>query len=113
MWAVFVEPRSTRRQVVPHRFEAKRDDRAPEPFFFESFDEPLNRRDAAIPMDSAVARSDVLSLAPCFEAAARELHSFVADDVLGASGPPPDDFTKEGSHGHGRGLFLEHGETKD
>ncbi len=98
---------------MPHRFEAKRDDQAPEPFVLERLDEPLDQRDAAVLVDSSIARTDVLSLAPGREAAARELRSLVANEMLGTSLRLSDDSLEEGPHGRGSWLLLEDGESKD
>ena len=113
MWAMFVEPGNVRRHLIPHRRKSQWDDQAPKPFVFEGFDEPLDHSDATVPVDSAVTRTDVISLAPPLEARARELHSFVADDVLKASSVPVDHSAEESPHGQGRGLLLEHCVTQD
>ena len=111
MWTMLVEPTDVCRHLIPHRIKVQWHDQASKPFLLERLDEPFNHGDAPVTMNRSVARPDFLPLAPCHEAFARELHSFVADDVLRTCPVPVDHFSEKGSHGCGAWLLLEHRET--
>ena len=69
-------------QFLPHSPDVQRNQDPPEPFGFQTPDEPLDHGDTAVLSNGAESRPDLAATAPAFEALALELAALVADDVL-------------------------------
>ena len=110
---MLVEPGDPLIGVSAERTLPQRHDDPPEALVFESADEPLDDRDAAVLADGTETRADLASLAPSLEPFAPELRALVADDVLGRSPGLANGLGKEGDDLLTVRRLAEDGDTHD